>query len=70
MCSHYCMNDEPSYSCTCDEGVTLSSNGHNCGGKNIITQSTMYYYYYWGEPELCTDRSSGGGVCIKLNFYI
>ncbi len=67
MCSHYCTNVESSYSCDCDEGVTLASDGYNCGGMSIVTNYLCIYItddicYFQSVPtmglNICTETKS------------
>ncbi len=36
-CEHTCMNTEGNFSCSCNSGYELDSNGFNCSGKSLFT---------------------------------
>ena len=35
-CEHTCINNDGSYSCSCQSGYSLNSNSRNCSGKNMF----------------------------------
>ena len=35
-CSHYCINTEGSFECSCSDGYVLDSNGANCSGTIVL----------------------------------
>ena len=37
-CEHNCKNTVGDYSCTCDSGHTLTTDLHNCLGKQVVCQ--------------------------------
>ena len=32
-CAHICTDTLPGYACSCNDGFTLSTDGHNCTGE-------------------------------------
>ena len=34
-CAHTCSDTDGSYICSCRDGFTLASNGHDCDGESI-----------------------------------
>ena len=47
-CTHICTDTLPGYECSCNDGFTLSTDGHNCTGEaeKFFNQFTI--------PLLCT----------------
>ena len=36
LCEHICNNTEGNYTCDCDEGYELNSNGYSCTGEAML----------------------------------
>lgn len=43
-CQQLCVNTVGSYSCNCDEGFSLSDDGHNCTGMVYQNISNISFY--------------------------
>ena len=40
-CSQVCTNEEPGYSCSCNEGFTFNADGVSCDGKQYYPSEIM-----------------------------
>ena len=75
-CDQNCHNNIGSYTCSCDAGFTLKSDGLHCDGNSTRCEYVIVWYCYWSfnvdndecdnnETNICED------LCINTNgsFY-
>ena len=69
-CEHSCVNNEGSYSCSCQSGFSLNSNGRNCSGKNMFEYFIFYITFQISMSVILIMEVVNKSVLIQYHSLI